>query len=676
VLFVQSRHRLVLKLLLGFAGLGLATHLAWALGLGRPWADNLANNWIYSGVSVAASLVCLGRAAASPQRRLAWTALGLGLVLTAVGDIYWNTAYAGATSIPYPSPADAAYLATYPFLCLGLVLLVRERGLSLSPGALVDGLLTGLGVAAVASALLAPALAGIGGGEVGKALTDLAYPLWDLVLAALLVGVLVYNGRRPGLQLGLIGLGVAAWAAADGVYLYQSAVGTYVEGTPLDSLWLLGEVAIAGAALAPDERALAASPNRSIAFPILASTAAIGVLVWDHFDRLTVASVILAGVTLGVVSIRLLISFAENRRLVDELHREAVTDSLTGLRNRRSLLVDLEARLAESNRPFLFAFFDLDGFKAYNDSFGHPAGDLLLRRLGEQLQRAIEPQGTAYRLGGDEFCVITEPGAASPHAALTPALAALTEAGAGFSIGASYGSVLLPTETDSPQEALGIADRRMYATKGQRLSAVQSQSRSLLLRVMSESKPELREHLHDVASLAVGAARRLGCDEEELNRISTAAEMHDIGKIAIPDEMLTKTEPLDRLEWGLMRTHTVIGERILNAAPALAPVARIVRSSHERWDGKGYPDGLAGEEIPFGSRLVYICDAYDAMTEERPYSRALTAAEAMAELRRHAGTQFDPVLVEAVCLELEERFSGGESAPAAVARASSARQAG
>ncbi|HEX8752259.1 MAG TPA: diguanylate cyclase [Solirubrobacterales bacterium] len=676
MLFVHSRYWSFLKVLLGLTALALLAHFAWTLGLGRPWADELANTWIYSSVSVATAAICLVRAAILPRRRLAWAALGLGLAFTAFGDAYWDAAYTGASSVPDPSLADAAYLATYPFLCLGLWLLIRDRGMPLTPGALVDGLLTGLAVAAVSSALLAPALAGIGGGQTAKVLTDLSYPLWDLILASFLVGALVYNGRRPDLQLGLIFLGIGAWAVADGIYLYQSAVGSYVEGTPLDSIWLLGNLSLAAAALAPPERIAAAQPGRSIAFPILASAAAIGVLVWDHFERLTVSSVVLAGLTLGAVSVRLLVSFAENRRLLDQVHREAVTDSLTGLRNRRSLLADLEARLAATGRPFLFAFFDLDGFKAYNDTFGHPAGDLLLQRLGEQLQRAVAPDGTAYRLGGDEFCVITETGSAGPHAALTPALAALTETGPGFSIGASYGSVLLPVETASPEDALGIADRRMYATKGQRMSAVQNQSRSLLLRVMSESKPGLREHLHDVASLAVGAARRLGCDEEELNRISTAAEMHDIGKIAIPDEMLTKSEPLDKLEWGLMRTHTVIGERILNAAPALAPVARIVRSSHERWDGKGYPDGLAGEQIPFGSRLVYICDAYDAMTEERPYSPALSTEQAMAELRRHAGTQFDPVLVEAVCLELEERISGEEPEPVSLARESSARQAG
>ncbi len=150
-----------------------------------------------------------------------------------------------------------------------------------------------------------------------------------------------------------------------------------------------------------------------------------------------------------------------------------------------------------------------------------------------------------------------------------------------------------------------------------------------------------------VATLAADVARRLGLDEDEVERVVIAAELHDIGKIAIPRSILDKPGPLDADEWEFMRRHTLIGERIAQSAPALVGVASLIRSSHERWDGTGYPDRLAGDEIPLGAQIVFACDAYSAMTSERCYTAAKSEAEARAELRRHAGTQFAPVVVDA-----------------------------
>jgi HD-GYP domain-containing protein (c-di-GMP phosphodiesterase class II) len=140
---------------------------------------------------------------------------------------------------------------------------------------------------------------------------------------------------------------------------------------------------------------------------------------------------------------------------------------------------------------------------------------------------------------------------------------------------------------------------------------------------------------------------------EQLDEVTRAAELHDIGKVAIPDTILAKPGPLDATEWSFVRQHTIIGERILLAAPALRPVARLVRSSHERWDGAGYPDGLAGEEIPLGARIVAVCDAFEAMTSDQPYRNRLDVSAAVAELRRCAGTQFDPQVVDVFTRVLE-----------------------
>jgi two-component system cell cycle response regulator len=298
------------------------------------------------------------------------------------------------------------------------------------------------------------------------------------------------------------------------------------------------------------------------------------------------------------------------------------------------LMIDL-ARAAAGRNEVVFVIFDLDGFKSYNDSFGHPAGDLLLQRLGLALAGAAQPQGTAFRLGGDEFCVLVPGGAERIEGVLAVGCAALSEQGEGFRITASAGAVVLPVETADPTEALRIADARMYEVKGSRSTSAQRQTHDVLVRVLREGEPGLGDHLRGVALL----------DAEDLDALVRAAELHDIGKIAIPDRVLHKPAPLDAAEWELMRTHTTIGQRILAAAPAMAPVANLVRSSHERWDGGGYPDQLVGEEIPLGARIIFVCDAFEAMTEDRSYREPMNPDEALAELRRCAGTQFDADVV-------------------------------
>jgi diguanylate cyclase (GGDEF)-like protein len=331
------------------------------------------------------------------------------------------------------------------------------------------------------------------------------------------------------------------------------------------------------------------------------------------------------------------------------LREQAVTDALTGLGNRRRLSAELAAALerASAERPALLLLFDLDGFKGYNDTFGHLAGDQLLTRLGAKLAGAVADHGAAYRLGGDEFCALLELGPGDLDELIERTASALSERGRQFAIRASLGAVLLPHEADSPDHALQLADQRMYSHKHGRSAGPRDQARDVLLRTMQAKQPDLDEHSSEVATLAVRVARRLGLSGEELDEIARAAELHDVGKVGIPDAILNKPGPLDSTEWEYMHQHTILGERILNAAPALRPVARLVRASHERWDGTGYPDRLAGEQIPLGARIVAVCDAYEAMTADRPYRRALSVAAARDELRAMSGRQFDPSVLEA-----------------------------
>jgi diguanylate cyclase (GGDEF)-like protein len=329
----------------------------------------------------------------------------------------------------------------------------------------------------------------------------------------------------------------------------------------------------------------------------------------------------------------------------------ASTDPLTLLGNRRKLAGDLARRLegVSAAEPLGLMVFDLDGFKAYNDTFGHMAGDALLARTGHKLAEIVSPGGTAYRLGGDEFCVLLDVAPDDLPAAVARVGEALREDGETFSIAASGGAVVLPQEASTPEYALQLADERMYMRKEDRgPSGAHEQTRNVLLRIMQAKQPGLSDHTSHVSQMAVSVGRRLELDAERLDELARAADLHDIGKVGIPDAILDKPSTLDHEEWDLVRQHTLIGERILSAAPALRPVARIVRASHERWDGCGYPDGLAGEAIPLGARIVAVCDAYDAMVSDRCYRPGRSPQGAREELIREAGHQFDPSVVSAV----------------------------
>ncbi len=172
----------------------------------------------------------------------------------------------------------------------------------------------------------------------------------------------------------------------------------------------------------------------------------------------------------------------------------------------------------------------------------------------------------------------------------------------------------------------------------------------VLLNALAMEEPALLRHAHEVAELAELLARALGLERRARENVARAAALHDIGKMAIPGEILAKRGPLDASERDLLRRHTLVGEAMICAAPTLRPIGLLVRASHERWDGRGYPDGLEGEAIPLGARIVAVCDAFSAMCELRPYGNVLTEAEALAELRRCSGTQFDPRVVYAFCM--------------------------
>jgi diguanylate cyclase (GGDEF)-like protein len=333
----------------------------------------------------------------------------------------------------------------------------------------------------------------------------------------------------------------------------------------------------------------------------------------------------------------------------DALHALALRDPLTGLGNRRQLEQDIELAVhqATQREPVRLSFFDLDGFKNYNDAFGHHEGDLLLRRLAFALRDAAAPCGNAYRLGGDEFCVLTK--SSDEDSELDERLrTSLSSRGEGFSITASGGSVLLPNETQDPEKAMQWADARMYADKNTGRLSAGDQTRNVALNMLAAHESGLFQHSSRVAELASEVGKRMGMGPEALDELVRAAELHDVGKVAIPFSILEKPAALNDEEWQMIRRHPMVGANILSSAPALAGASSIVRSAHERYDGDGYPDGLSAEEIPLASRIIFACDAFDAMTSERAYRKARSEHEALEEIIRCAGTQFDPAVAAAL----------------------------
>jgi diguanylate cyclase (GGDEF)-like protein len=636
------------------------------VGFGGPGTETLFNIWVYNALIATSAAACLLRAALVRRERLAWALLGAGLLLYAGGEIYYAAALAGRASVPIPSPADAGYLAFYPLAYAALIALLRARIGAFPVARWLDGAIVGSAVAALAAALaLGPIVDASSEGQTLAVATNLAYPIADLALLTMVATAASFTGWRPGRSWAVLGAGLLLLAVSDGTYLLQSANGTYVEGTVLDAGWPCGVLLVACAAwIEPGARKpVRLRAVRIVAIPAVAALVAICIQAAERFTTAPTAAAVISLFTLLAVVVRLVLSLRESQGEVRTRVQESHTDELTGLPNRRALMVDLEsaiARPAATGSLRLLVLFDLDGFKLYNDTFGHPAGDALLERLGGRLELFSASRGRAYRLGGDEFCLLAECTAAEVDAIIAGAAAALSERGEGFSVTASQGSVLLPSEAGSMKEAMQLADRRMYANKVSERTSAGSQSRDVLLMALRERQPQLAEQAVDVGELALAVAEQLGMEAEQRDETCRAAQLHETGKMAIPDAILNKPGPLEDSEWEFVRRHTLIGERIIASAAALVPVARLVRSSGERWDGSGYPDSLRGDQIPLGSRVVAVCEAYAAMVTERPYSVAMRPSRALEELRRSAGTQFDPEVVAAFERAAEQRgFAGG-----------------
>jgi diguanylate cyclase (GGDEF)-like protein len=376
--------------------------------------------------------------------------------------------------------------------------------------------------------------------------------------------------------------------------------------------------------------------------------------------------------------------------LVDT-HDRATFDRLTGVANRQSLLAALFAeveRASRYERPLSVAFVDIDHFKAVNDTYGHAVGDVVLRGVAQEISDNLRASDMIGRYGGEEFMLILTETEVEEGAVLTEKLRTLVqrqrfsiEGGPDIAVTISIGLAGGSGANLRMDTLVRDADAAMYSAKSLgrnqtyifaepdddarvprapisaagRARAVEigklaREAATAALASVLDPLPHYRGQPSAlIGSIVVSLARQLQLPEAEIDRLRVAALLHDVGKVAVPEEILDKPSALTSAEWRTVVQHPRIGQVILEQAAALKDAVPIILHHHERYAGHGYPYGLRANEIPLGARIVAIADAYDAMINDRPYKRAITHEQAVAELRRHAGTQFDPELVDLFC---------------------------
>jgi diguanylate cyclase (GGDEF)-like protein len=464
-----SRPLRALLALVLFGAAALVTLHDW-VGLGGPRFDEIAGGWLYDSVVVAAGIALVLRGLAERRERAAWIVLAAAVFFWAAGELYWTGFILDNPEPPYPSPADGFYLAFYPLAYAGLALLVRARAHELDWRRWTDAAIAALGTAALGVAFVFDYVAEQTTETGAELAISLAYPLADIGLLAAIVGIIALTDWRPGRVWTLLLVGLAFTAVADIAYTLQEAGGAVPPGNWIDPFYLISAAALGALLWQPAAASIRTQESsdrwREWVVPALFAIVMIGLFAMQLFSIASGLSVVLWTATMVAVMVRLGLSTHENRRLL----RQVRTDPLTGLANRGGMQVDLEQlwkRVSEAEPAALY-LFDLNGFKRYNDTFGHPAGDELLTRLGVRLRAAVGADGTAYRIGGDEFCVLLTGRTDRFDTIAKAAAEALTESDRGVEVTSSWGRAVFPVEAEDSAAALQLADVRMYAQKESR----------------------------------------------------------------------------------------------------------------------------------------------------------------------------------------------------------------
>jgi two-component system cell cycle response regulator len=458
-------HSAVVVLLCG--GTALVALHDW-VGVGGAGVGSLLNGPLYDAVVLSAGIGALLKAREAPAERAAWLAIAGAILCWAAAEVYWTAAILDNPSAPYPSPADIGYLAFYPFAAAGLLLLVRARARELDWRLWMDGAIAALGTAALGAAFVFELVAERTSGGALEVATTLAYPLGDIAMVSLTVGVVALTRWRPGRTWTLLLAGLAVMALADIAYTLQTNGAGVLSGEWIEPLYLLAALFVGAAAWERETARIQPRARfdgwRELMVPVFFALVLVGLFGLQSFSGANALTTLLWAGTMCAVLARFAITIRENKRLLEQVR----TDHLTGLGNRGRLQVDLAGRCAGAEQdPTTLVMLDLNGFKHYNDTFGHPAGDVLLSRLGGQLGEAVGADGVAYRVGGDEFVALL-PGDLDHGKVAKRTAEALSARGRGFDVTAAWGVVSIPAEADAPAAAMQLADARMYAQKESR----------------------------------------------------------------------------------------------------------------------------------------------------------------------------------------------------------------
>ncbi|AXB43102.1 diguanylate cyclase [Amycolatopsis albispora] len=619
----------------------------------------------------AAAAVLFGCVRNRPRSWLPWVLLGLSQVIYAAADANFYVTHFILADTSFPAVADVLYLSHYPLVVAGLVLLIRRRNAGRDVPSLLDAALLAV-VAGMLSWLYLIGPQAEAHSPVLVKVASVAYPMMDLAMFAVAVRLILGRGRRNTAFV-LLSTNLLAFFAADSVYVFQQLNQTYAAGNFLDAFWLSGNLALGAAALHPTMARIAdpgAAPDRGpgpLRITALCAAALIApATLLVQYANGAYSSIPVVGCACAILFV---LTIARLAGLVSEQRRLAITDGLTGLRTRRFFEAELPAEIARARRagtPLAVLIADVDHFKSINDRYGHPAGDRVLVEIGRRLRHATRDTDILARYGGEEFALLIRgTGGEEPavigeriRRAVADSPIDIDDGHRPIEVTISVGTASFPLHGKTPADLVGAADRALYAAKNRGRDRVvdwpaeepdSDAGITYLQRIADEVDGWLstREHGRAVGRWAALVAEELGRSPASVRLAELAGRLHDVGKILIPKEIWEKRGPLTADEWAQVRQHPVYGYRLVLAVPGLGEVADVIRQHHERFDGEGYPDRLAGTAIRFEARILAVCDSWAAMLADRPYQRARTEAEAERELLDGRGSQFDPQVVAA-----------------------------